>query len=107
MASVGDLARDGSDKQRERLIAVYIAILAVALSICSVGGGHATKDATARNIEAANAWAFFQAKNIRRNEMRIEIDSLELRLATEPNLPDSAVQQSRPSSSSIASTRRV
>lgn len=43
MASVGDLARDGSDKQRERLIAVYIAILAVALSICSVGGGNATK----------------------------------------------------------------
>ena len=90
MASVGDLARDGSDKQRERLIAVYIAILAVALSICSVGGGNAIKDATARNIEAANAWAFFQAKNIRRNEVRIEIDSLELRLATEPNLPDSA-----------------
>ena len=71
MASLGELSSDGSSKQRERLIAVYIAILAVALSICSVGGGNATKDATARNIEASNAWAFFQAKNIRRNDVRI------------------------------------
>jgi uncharacterized protein DUF4337 len=82
MASLGELSGDGISKQRERLIAVYIAILAVALSICSVGGGNATKDATARNIEASNAWAFFQAKNIRRN-VRIEISDLELRLATE------------------------
>jgi hypothetical protein len=59
MASLCDLSGDGANKQRERLIAVYIAILAVALSVCSVGGGNATKDATARNIEASNAWAFF------------------------------------------------
>lgn len=90
MASLGELSGDGSSKQRERLIAVYIAILAVALSICSVGGGNATKDATARNIEASNAWAFFQAKNIRRNDVRIEIGDLELRLATEPTLSDAA-----------------
>ena len=90
MASLGELSGDGISKQRERLIAVYIAILAVALSICSVGGGNATKDATARNIEASNAWAFFQAKNIRRNDVRIEIGDLELRLATEPTLSDAA-----------------
>jgi Domain of unknown function (DUF4337) len=90
MASLGELSGDGISKQRERLIAVYIAILAVALSICSVGGGNATKDATARNIEASNAWAFFQAKNIRRNDVRIEISDLELRLATEPTLSDAA-----------------
>jgi len=90
MASLGELSSDGSSKQRERLIAVYIAILAVALSICSVGGGNATKDATARNIEASNAWAFFQAKNIRRNDVRIAISDLELRLATEPTLSDAA-----------------
>jgi Domain of unknown function (DUF4337) len=88
MASLGELSGDGSGKQRERLIAVYIAILAVALSICSVGGGNATKDATARN--ASNAWAFFQAKNIRRNDVRIEIGDLELRLATESTLSDAA-----------------
>ena len=90
MASLGDFSGEGGGRQRERLIAVYIAILAVALSICSVGGGNATKDATARNIEASNAWAFFQAKNIRRNDVRIEIGALELRLATEPNLTEAA-----------------
>src|SRR5262245_56826839 len=89
MASIGEISGDGG-KQRERWIAVYIAILAVALSICSVGGGNATKDATARNIEASNAWAFFQAKKIRRNDVRIEIADLELRLATEAGLSEPA-----------------
>jgi hypothetical protein len=88
-----DLAEavDGkSSKHRDRLIAVYIGVLAVALAICSVGAGNATKEATARNIEAANAWAFFQAKNIRRNDVRLQIDTLELQLATEPALAASA-----------------
>jgi Domain of unknown function (DUF4337) len=90
MASLGEISGDGGSKQRERLIAVYIAVLAVALSICSVGGGNATKDATARNIEASNAWAFFQAKNIRRNDVRIEINELELRVATDSTLTEPA-----------------
>jgi hypothetical protein len=85
-----ETVEEGASKHRDRLIAVYIGVLAVALAICSVGGGNATKDATARNIEAANAWAFFQAKNIRRNDLRLQIDSLELRLATEPGLSEGA-----------------
>jgi hypothetical protein len=85
-----DAVDEKSSKHRDRLIAVYIGVLAVALAICSVGAGNATKDATARNIEAANAWAFFQAKNIRRNDIRLQIDSLELKLATEPELPAAA-----------------
>ena len=85
-----DAIEEKSSKHRDRLIAVYIGVLAVALAICSVGAGNATKDATARNIEAANAWAFFQAKNIRRNDIRLQIDTLELKLATEPDLPPAA-----------------
>jgi Domain of unknown function (DUF4337) len=85
-----DTVEEKSTKNRDRLIAVYIGILAVALAICSVGAGNATKDATARNIEAANAWAFFQAKNIRRNDIRLQIDSLELKITTEPDLPAAA-----------------
>jgi hypothetical protein len=90
--ALGDLvesAEEGKSKYRDRLIAVYIGALAVALAICSLGGGNSTKDATARNIEAANTWAFFQAKNIRRNDVRLYIDELELMLAAEPNLPES------------------
>ena len=47
----------------------------------------ATKDATARNIEASNTWAFFQAKNIRRHEIRLQISEFEVLLATQPDLP--------------------
>jgi hypothetical protein len=83
-------ADDGARKHRDRLIAVYIGMLAVALAICSVGGGNATKEATARNIEASNAWAFFQAKNIRRHDLRLQIGQLELTLATDPALSEPA-----------------
>jgi hypothetical protein len=83
-------ADDGVRKHRDRLIAVYIGMLAVALAICSVGGGNATKEATARNIEASNAWAFFQAKNIRRHDLRLQIGQLELTLATAPALSEPA-----------------
>lgn len=85
-----DTVEERASKHRDRLIAVYIGVLAVALAICSVGAGNAEKDAMARNIEAANSWAFFQAKNIRRNDIRLQMDTLELRLASEPDLPAQA-----------------
>jgi hypothetical protein len=87
---VTDVADDGASKHRDRLIAVYIGMLAVALALCSVGGGNATKEATARNIEASNAWAFFQAKNIRRHDLRLQIGQLELTLAINPALSEPA-----------------
>ena len=87
-----DLGRDAkreNDRDRDRMIGVYIGILAVILAICTLGGGNATKDATIHNIEAANTWAFFQAKNMRRHVLRLQSDELALRLATEPSLtPD-------------------
>jgi len=82
-----DAVDESAHKQRDRLIAVYIGTLAVMLAICSVGGGNATKDATARNIEASNTWAFFQAKNIRRHQLRLQIDEFEAMLAEQPGLP--------------------
>jgi hypothetical protein len=82
------MERLGSDSEaRNKWVGVYIGILAVLLAICGVGGGNAAKDATRANIEAANTWAFFQAKNIRRQSIRLAIDELELKLATEPELP--------------------
>lgn len=82
------MERLSSDSEaRNKWVGVYIGILAVLLAICGVGGGNAAKDATRANIEASNTWAFFQAKNIRRHTIRLAIDELELRLATEPELP--------------------
>jgi hypothetical protein len=83
-------ALDIDKTSRDRLIAVYIGVLAVILAIAGVGGGNATKDATASNIEASNTWAFFQAKNIRRNEIRLQISEFEVVLAAQPGMPESA-----------------
>ncbi len=70
---------------RNKWVGVYIGILAVLLAVCGVGGANATKDATRANIEASNTWAFFQAKNIRRNTLRVAIDDLDIKL-TEPGV---------------------
>jgi hypothetical protein len=85
------LERLGSDKDTyNRWVGVYIGVLAVLLAICGVGGGNAAKDATRFNIEAANTWAFFQAKNIRRNTINTAADGLELLLAAQPGMPEDA-----------------
>jgi Domain of unknown function (DUF4337) len=77
-----------SDKdERNKWIGVYIGVLAVLLAICGVGGGNATKDATRANIEAANTWAFFQAKNMRRNAIQLAATQLELTAAAQAGLP--------------------
>lgn len=85
--TLDDLSREkGGISNRDKYIGVYIGILAVILAICSMGGGNAAKDATLKNIEAANTWAFFQAKNARRQALRLQADDLQLRLAMEPGL---------------------
>lgn len=90
ISDVTDAVQEGRLKRRDRMIAIYIAVLAVALAICSVGGNNADKDATRYNIEASNTWAFFQAKNIRKHIVRLKVQELELRLATDEGLSESA-----------------
>ncbi|MFY8080120.1 MAG: DUF4337 family protein, partial [Limnohabitans sp.] len=50
------------DKNQNRS-ALTISILAMVLAIASLGGSNAMKEATQENILAANAYAFYQAKN--------------------------------------------
>jgi hypothetical protein len=88
-----ELGRDaGEDNQRDRdrWIGVYIGILAVFLAVCSMGGGNAAKNATIKNIEATNVWGFFQAKNMRRHVLRLEVDELELTVLSNPALSPEA-----------------
>jgi hypothetical protein len=85
----------GPEKQRDRLIGVYIGVLAVILAICSMGGGNAAKEATLRNIEAANTWAFFQAKNLRRQHLRVQADEFELMLANVTSEPARAAVEGK------------
>jgi Domain of unknown function (DUF4337) len=86
-----DLGKSGGPgRQRDRWIGVYIGLLAVVLAICSMGGNNADKDATLKNIEASNTWAFFQAKNMRRHVLRLQVEELEILSASQPDLPAEA-----------------
>jgi hypothetical protein len=63
-----------------RYIALLIAVLAALLAIVEVAGGNAEQDATKSNIDAANLWAFFQAKTIRQSNLRSLIEYAELQV---------------------------
>ena len=87
---LGRIAEGENQHDRDKRIGIYIGVLAVMLAISSMGGDNASTDASHRNIEAANTWAFFQAKNMRRHVLRVQVDELELKLLAEPNMPDAA-----------------
>lgn len=84
---LGREADEENQRDRDKWIGVYIGVLAVILAICSMGGGNATKDATLKNIEASNTWAFFQAKHMRRHVLRLAADDLALTMLSNPALP--------------------
>lgn len=94
--ALDDLSRRDEDRpgrSRDKLIGVYIGILAVALAICSMGGDNAAKDAMLKNIEASNTWAFFQAKNARRQGLKLQADQLELMAGSNPPQTDDVKQK--------------
>jgi len=64
----------GGDKR----IALLIAILALCLAIAETGAKSAQTDALGSNVEAANLWAFFQARTIRQTIVRTEAESVAL-----------------------------
>ena len=84
-------ADEANERDRDRWIGVYIGVLAVILAICSMGGGNAAKNATLKNIEATNTWSFFQAKNMRRQVLRLQMDEYALLKTSTPSLGTEAV----------------
>jgi Domain of unknown function (DUF4337) len=86
--SIMDVHHHGADKW----IAIYIALLAVLLSVCSIGGGNSTKDSTRTNIQASDTWNFYQAKNMRQTSYKLAAEALQLRLG-EPALPEAQRKQ--------------
>ncbi|HVZ05523.1 DUF4337 domain-containing protein [Hyphomicrobium sp.] len=77
-----------NSRNRDKLVGVYIGILAVILAICSMGGSNADQDSTQQNIAASNVWAFFQAKNARRQALRLTADEFDIMLKSNPAMPD-------------------
>lgn len=56
---------------------IYIAVLAVLLAICSIGDDDAAKTMIRSSVEAADTYAFFQAKNIRQTNYELAADAIE------------------------------
>ena len=78
--------RAGHDRFRKRA-AIVIGIMAMMLAISGVGGGNATKETIDANIQASDAYAFYQAKNIRQTENVLAADNFDVILATQRDLP--------------------
>ncbi len=65
------------EKSGSQSTAIYIAVLAAVLALCSMLSNDASKTALAAHIEAANQFAYFQAKNIRLTDYTIAATLLE------------------------------
>jgi Domain of unknown function (DUF4337) len=71
-----------------RKIALVIAILALFLSLSETLGKGAQNEANAKNIEASDLWAFFQAKDIRRTVVNTAADQTAALLGSNVTDPD-------------------
>jgi hypothetical protein len=65
-----------------RKIALLIAVLALFLAISETLGKGAQTESIAKNVEASNLWAFFQAKSIRRTVLQTAAEQGKLTLGT-------------------------
>jgi Domain of unknown function (DUF4337) len=65
-----------------RKIALLIAVIALFLALSETLGKGAQTESLAKNVEASNLWAFFQAKSIRRTTVQIAADQAKLGLGS-------------------------
>ncbi|MHC4050791.1 DUF4337 domain-containing protein [Bradyrhizobium sp. 25ACV] len=79
----------GSNKK----IALLIAVLALFLAISETLGKGAQTESISKNVEAANLWAFFQAKSIRRTMVITAAEQGKLALAGADEAQKPAVQK--------------
>lgn len=77
-------AREERQERQERSLqrrgALIIAVLAMLLAINSLGSANSGTEQTLNTIQAANTWAFYQAKTIRQTDLQLAADELELLL---------------------------
>jgi len=76
-----------SDRFKQRA-AVAIAVFAMVLAICGLGGSNAGKEAVNNNILASNYFNFYQAKNMRQTALILASDEIELGRLSDPALPE-------------------
>ncbi len=73
-----DQAKEASNENRK--IALLIAVIALCLALSETLGKGAQTESIAKNVEASNLWAFFQAKSIRRTTVQTAAEQARLGL---------------------------
>lgn len=74
-------------------IALLIAVIALFLALSETLGKGAQTESIAKNVEASNLWAFFQAKTIRRTVVQAVAEQSKLTLGTTTDEPTKAALQ--------------
>jgi hypothetical protein len=74
-------------------IALLIAVLALFLALAETGAKSAQTEAISRNVEAANLWAFFQARTIRQTTVRTAAEEAALDSATADETRRAAIER--------------
>ena len=85
-----ELVEDAIGDKSKTRTALTISVFAMVLAFASLGGSNAAKESMHENIQASNAYAFYQAKNIRQTAMKIAAGDLELQLLQQPSMPATA-----------------
>jgi hypothetical protein len=74
-------------------IALLIAVIALFLALSETLGKGAQTESIAKNVEASNLWAFFQAKSIRRTVVQTAADQGKLGLGAADDAAKAAFQK--------------
>jgi hypothetical protein len=75
-----DQAKEASNENKR--IALLIAVIALCLALSETLGKGAQTESIAKNVEASNLWAFFQAKTIRRTLVQTAAEQSKLGLGS-------------------------
>jgi hypothetical protein len=82
-----ELPEHGNNDPFRTRCAMLVSTLAMVLAIASLGGNNAAKETMVHNVLASNAFAFYQAKNIRQTDYKIAADDIQVQLAQDKLSP--------------------
>jgi Domain of unknown function (DUF4337) len=85
-----DVFDESAEHKHDKLVAIFISILAVLIAIAETGNNDAMKVAQQAGIQVNDNYAFYQAKVIRQGQLKVAFDQLELKAQEMPNLPEPA-----------------
>jgi hypothetical protein len=79
-----------ADAKFRKLTEIYLAIVAMLLAITALCGSNATKTMLNSNIQAADIYGYYQAKNIRQTVYQLTAEQLDSELIALPEMPEAA-----------------